>query len=345
MIVSLEVHADDSQQEVMVKIMKEVWGDMLIDEPFEGCDPRFRVPKLEDLRNKILVKVKKAPVKMMDSRGSVNIPPTITVDDESSDSDDDLPPRGPQKSASEPIGATPTDRNKSSFPICQALGDLAVYTRSERFHGFDTPQAKKPTHIFSVSENRILQLGEKQHSDLFRHNKNYFMRAFPAGRRIDSSNPDPSLFWRKGVQMVAMNWQNLDEGMMLNQGMFADENGWVLKPLGYRSCDKTTMTQDEAQPGRTMDLTITVFAGQHIPLHGDEEEEATRASGDLRPFVKLELHVQKGEAIKSDGQVSQQLYKMKTDPGKTDHPEFGRSGKTLRFLHIPKVVEELSFIR
>ena len=33
--------------------------------------------------------------------------------------------------------------------------------------------------------------------------------------------------------MVALNWQSWDKGMMLNEGMFAGEQGWVLKPDGF----------------------------------------------------------------------------------------------------------------
>ena len=349
LIISLEVHADCEQQEVMVKIMKEVWQEKLVDKALEGFDPRFRLPALQDLRGKILVKVKKAPARMI-PHGTVSMPVSSAVDSDTSDSEDDeRTPRPPQKSTSEPInGAKPEakpDINIPQFPICQALSDLAVYTRSEKFHSFDTPEAKKPPHIFSISEKRILKLNEKYHSEIFKHNKGYFMRAFPGGRRIDSSNPDPSLFWRKGVQMVAMNWQNLDEGMMLNEGMFADEMGYVLKLPGYQSSDKDSETQHDAAPGNTLDLTITVFAGHHIPLEAAEDERSRRGSSELRPLVKAELHVEKAEDNRKDGQMQGCTYKQRTNAGKSSHPHFGSDGTDLRFRNIPKVIQELSFIR
>jgi hypothetical protein len=351
LIVSLEVHADCEQQEVMVRIMKEVWGDMLVDKPLEGFDPKFRLPSLQDLRGKILVKVKKAPAKMIaPQNNTVNIPVSTALDDETSDSEcEDGPARPlPQKSTSEPVTGGKLDAKRDTttiqFPICQALGDLAVYTRSEKFHSFDTPETKKPPHIFSISEKRILELNEKYHREMFKHNKGFFMRAFPAGRRIDSSNPDPSLFWRKGVQMVAMNWQNLDEGMMLNEGMFADEMGYVLKPPGYQSCEKDKETQQEATPGKILDLEITVFGGHNIPLD-DEEGSSSRGSSDIRPLVKAELHVEKAEDNRKAGQMQGCTYKRKTDAGKTSHPDFGLRGTKLEFRNVPHVVPELSFLR
>lgn len=215
-IISLEVHADPDQQRVMVNIMRETWGKMLIDEPLEGCDPRFRLPTLEDLKDKILVKVKRAPAKMTEATGPSSLPMLSRPDADDSESDSEDQPRlASTLSAPDPTSQLPPQQANVKVPICQELSELAVYTRSERFDGsFRTPPAKRPPHIFSISENKILDLHVKQHSEMFTHNKSFFMRAFPAGRRIDSSNPDPSLFWRKGVQMVAMNWQYLDEGMV-----------------------------------------------------------------------------------------------------------------------------------
>ncbi|PFH58600.1 hypothetical protein XA68_13460 [Ophiocordyceps unilateralis] len=336
-IISLEVHADLEQQEVMVKIMKEVWGDLLVSEPLAGCDPRFRVPSLDALRNKILVKVKRAPASIKAPQDSAS-----SHSDDGSLSDDDRP--GPSRCPRPEV--QPSSDKKAKVPICQSLAELAVYTRSERFESLETAQAKKPTHIFSISENRILELWQRQSRDVFQHNKYYFMRAFPAGRRIDSSNPDPSLFWRKGVQMVAMNWQHLDEGMMLNEAMFAGEKGWVLKPPGYRSAEKAADSQESAAPGRTLDLEITVFAGQNLPTKtsGDDAEHA-RSGSTIRPFVKVELHVEKTTDCGTDGAAPESPLKQRTKTQKTNHPSFGPLGTTLKFVNIPKVVEELSFVR
>lgn len=335
-IISLEVHADLEQQEVMVSIMKEVWGEMLLQEAHEGCDARFRLPKLEDLKRKILIKVKKAPSRIMAPHNPAMLPAVCAEDEDASCSEDERPPVLTGQSLakySSKLETGPPQEHTLKVPICQSLGSLAIYTRSERFVGLDTPQAKQPPHIFSISEDNILNMYEKQQREVFTHNRNYFMRAFPAGRRVDSSNPDPSLFWRKGVQMVAMNWQNMDEGMMLNEGMFADEKGWVLKPPGYRSADKHAETQDLAAPYRTLDLVVTVYAGQHV-------QAATEEPGPtIHPTIKAELHVERKDTDDPD------RYKQKTDVKKMDHFSFGPRGAVLQFLNIPKVVEELSFIR
>ncbi|GJN67578.1 hypothetical protein PLICBS_001605 [Purpureocillium lilacinum] len=351
-IISLEVHADLEQQEVMVKIMREVWQDLLVSEPHEACDPKFRVPTLEALRNKILVKVKRAPAKMV-AHSVGEIPILQHPDDDASVSDDELPApsRSPRldKTASAPAPGAPSapPDKRPKVRICQNLAELAVYTRSERFESLRTPQAKKPTHIFSISESRILELYRKHEQEMFLHNKGYFMRAFPDVKRIGSSNPDPSPFWRKGVQMVALNWQSLDEGMMVNEGMFADQKGWILKPPGYQSSDKTADTQELAAPGRTLDLDITIYAGHKLPSHASADSDAdnARSGSTIRPVVKVELHVDKPGGADKDAGSKEGPYKQRTDAKKSVNPHFGTHGKTLRFRGIPKVVPELGFLR
>jgi phosphatidylinositol phospholipase C, delta len=340
-IVSLEVHADLEQQEVMVQIMKQEWKGLLVEEPLEGCDPKFRLPKLADLKNRILIKVKKAPARTEVPSSTSSLSPVYSVDEDASGSEDER-------------SGKPSDAPaKKKVPICQSLSSLAIYTHSEHFKSFETPAAKKPSHIFSISESKILELHENKNMEVFSHNKTFFMRAFPNGMRVDSSNLDPSLFWRKGVQMVAMNWQNLDEGMMLNEGMFGDELGWVLKPPGYRSTDKGVTTQAEANTGRTLDLNITIFAGQHVyvPMADDEKESGSSRSGSsIRPVVKCELHVERpeersGSQLEGGAKAREGDYKQKTKSVKSDHPDFGSRGMTMSFDGIPKVVEELSFVR
>lgn len=317
LIVSLEVHADADQQEVMVDIMREEWAGVLVDVPHEGCDPEKRLPRLEELQEKILIKVKKAVADKQDPIASAStLAPT------------------PSKTDSESISGSEDERGngKKKVKICDNLSNLGIYTHSEHFTSFEVKSATRPSHIYSIGENQIQELHQNQRNEMFAHNRDFFMRAYPAGFRIDSSNLDPSEFWRKGVQMVALNWQKLDEGMMLNEGMFAGENGWVLKPPGYRS-DAT-----EAIQYKTLDLKITVFAGQHIPIPPDQTEKG------FHPYIKCELHVEKEQEHGSEPKEPEER-KRKTPYSKGDHPDFGDEGCVLQFPTQKKIVEELSFVR
>lgn len=201
LIVSLEVHCGPAQQAIMVKIMKDVWADVLIPEP--ETQPE-QLPSPADLRNKILVKVKYAP------------PGSSPEQYESSE--DDRAPSGVKA--------------KKPSKIIQDLSRMGIYTKGVSFKSFTQPEASMPTHVFSLAESKFLDNHEKKNAELWEHNKKYLMRAYPSGLRIRSSNLNPAPFWGSGAQVVALNWQQTDEGMMLNEAMFAGTGGYVLKPQG-----------------------------------------------------------------------------------------------------------------
>ncbi|KAI1263827.1 PLC-like phosphodiesterase [Xylariaceae sp. FL1019] len=334
-IISLEVHADQEQQESMVQIMKEEWAGLIVDTPLETC-PGGQMPRLEDLKDRILIKVKKTALSTETTTTMASLAPgsPFLDDDAASESGDDR---------LAPVVAKPP-----KVPICENLSKLGVYTHSERFLTFDSPGAKIPSHIFSINEKRILELWEDQREELFAHNRNFLMRAYPKGSRINSTNPDPSQFWRKGVQMVAMNWQVWDEGMMLNKAMFSGEHGWVLKPPCYRSTDGDSIEQTaDCLSYRNIDLMITVLAGQHIPLPEGMPHHGARK---MRPFVKCELHVEKAEdrsAVEGSLRLALRtdIYKKQTGSGESNHPVFNPESRDVHFRDVHRVVEQLSFVR
>lgn len=359
LIVSLEVHATGEQQDMMVDIMREEWGDHLLDGRLAECDPEERVPRLEELMEKILVKVKR-PTKTslgLSKGGSQLTVPLLHTDDASESDDERLSVVG--DSASHPDEATQAIK-KTKTKIGEALGSLAIYTHSEHYKDFAAPGAQTLSHIFSIDEYKILKLHQTKHREMFVHNRNHFMRAYPHSTRVNSTNLDPSLYWRKGVQMVALNWQrsHCDEAMMLNSAMFDSEDGWALKPQGYLSTDSTTSQAEVGRYQTLQRLRITILAGQLLPLPGESGADgdcsslssvSTSNSAGFRPFVKFELHVETPEerndkkAIKN-GLVQDGQYKQVTKCSETENPDWG-AGQVLEFPPIDNVVEELSFIR
>ncbi|KAL8745445.1 MAG: hypothetical protein Q9190_002406, partial [Brigantiaea leucoxantha] len=331
-IVSLEVHAGREQQEVMVEIINETWRDFLIRPPAKEIK---QLPCPGELRHKILIKVKfVAPRKATPKASRVK---DLTIEQKISSS-----------SSSESENQDGKAKEKKGS-IIEPLSSLGVYTRSYHFKNLTSSEAVVPCHVFSLSEKKLMEMHESHGPSLFSHNRNYLMRAFPSGMRVSSSNLDPSVFWRKGVQIVALNWQKCDEGMMLNEGMFAGGGGWVLKPRGYRG-QRSTLTagiSDESQADaithKTLSLKIEIFAGQNLPLPvGD------RKTDGFHPYVKCELHVEKpeersGAPIEGGGKTKEGEYKRKTKSNRGADPDFG--GEKIEFPSIPGVGEELSFVR
>jgi hypothetical protein len=129
--------------------------------------------------------------------------------------------------------------------------------------------------------------------------------------------------------------------MMQNDAMFAGTSGWVLKPEGYRSTSQEA-TQKTAIPHLNLDLSIEFFAGQDIPMPPSEDDPK-----DFKPYVKVELHVEKYEEREGQGGVDPKSksgeYKKKTKSQKTPNPDF--RGEVVKFEGVRGVTEELSFVR
>lgn len=62
-------------------------------------------------------------------------------------------------------------------------------------------------HISSVNENAAKRLCRRYSQKLIQHTACQLLRTYPAATRIDSTNPNPLLFWLHGIQLVALNYQ------------------------------------------------------------------------------------------------------------------------------------------
>ena len=318
-IVSLEVHASLEQQEIMVEIMHEAWKGMLVDISDMSVFDVHHLPSPEQLRRKILIKVKW----------------TSASKDGSSNDPHDAQQASPATSDDERSGGKETAAKKNkATKLLQALSHLGVYTRAYSFKHFDQPEAEIPTHVFSLSEAKVVDMQESHSAALFDHNKHYLMRTYPSGMRVNSSNVDPCFLWSQGIQIVALNWQRCDKGMMLNEGMFAGEGGWVNKPSGYTATSSTVKRQ-------TLDLSIELLAGQNLPMPTDEKGKQPHK---LKPYIKCELHLgagpQKSKKREDDDDSS---LKRRSKTAKTSSPDFAH--ETLRFSNVVDVIEDMSFVR
>lgn len=317
-IVSLEVHASLEQQAVMVDIIREAWKGMLVDISESSEEQIDQLPSPDQLRRKILIKVKWAPA----SPGQ--------------ESNDPLDQGTPASSCDDENGPG-QKKGKKGSKILQGLSQLGVYTRGYTFKHFNQPEASIPSHVFSLSEAKVVDMSKSNGHELFSHNRNYLMRAYPSGMRVDSSNLEPLFLWSQGVQIAALNWQKWDKGMMLNEGMFAGEEGWVLKPEGYRAGDQDTIAGDSVRK-HTLHLTIELCAGQNLPLPPDE-----KVAKKFHPYVKCELLCGDGKTKSEQSTKKHEKYKWVSKSSKGTDPDY--YSEAYHFSSVPDVVEELSFVR
>jgi hypothetical protein len=152
--------------------------------------------------------------------------------------------------------------------------------------------------------------------------------------------------------MVALNWQNCDKGMMINDAMFPDGVGWVMKPSLYRNVSNNTDSCNNALPDRTiqnLDLSIQIYAGQNIRNLAENS-----ASGNgFRPYIICQLHLCKAEAILTDaaelGKYSkaasgdEKKYKLRTKTSTGNDPDF--QAEKLEFPRAEGILQDMSFIR
>jgi phosphatidylinositol phospholipase C delta len=330
LIVSLEVHCTPLQQNSMVEIMEEIWGEHLLSA--SEIEPAG-LPSPDELRNKILIKVKHVPDSKINDGKS---------EDDPEDTIHEVVVEGGEKKTIE------VKAPKISF----RLSRLGIHTRGISFKSLEQPEASMPNHIFSLSEKAAMALQKRMPKALFAHNRDFLMRIYPHGMRVDSSNFDPVNFWRAGMQVVALNWQSWDVGMILNEAMFAGSDGYVLKPPGYRSNrrldDALAGNPDESVehfvPSKTLErVAVTVLAAQNVP-----PLDAGADSNDLVSSIKIRLHTEPdalaalARETSGDEQSKRAVYAGQTAKSRGSSPDFG--GEVVEFLNIEGVVPELTFI-
>jgi hypothetical protein len=145
-----------------------------------------------------------------------------------------------------------------------------------------------------------------------------------------------------GVQMVALNWQRVDKGMMLQHAMFCDTGGWVQKPESLSNGAQYEAPAREGGSSARSWLSLNILAAQCLPLPptlGDEDK--------LRPYIKCEVHIdttsEESEEERKPKRKDNGLKKL-TRRAKGGSPKFG-SGARLFFEGLPALNPALSFLR
>lgn len=221
--------------------------------------------------------------------GSIYTPPSTSSDD----SDDVLTP------------ASDKPRKPKSSKIVPELGRLGVYVQGIKYGGFQAPESKTFNHIFSFSENTFDSLCTKSSGSkslLEQHNLRHLMRVYPSAKRITSGNFDPMDPWRRGVQMVALNWQTYDVHQQINEAMFAagaDRHGYVLKPDELRPAKHLPITDTLPAALETKDKKGKVFIGFTVDIKSAQRLPRPRPSSGhttMNPYIEMEMYCAEGKA-------------------------------------------------
>lgn len=266
LILSLEIRCNDANQLKMVSSLKNILGDSLVTQPI--VPHSLSLPSPDDLKHKILVKVKSA---------NVDIP----FDSFSSTSSSSSAYDASDEDVASHKSLTIAKKSRPNTRVIPALAALGVYLSSIKFRNFNLPESKVTTHSFSFSEKKLKpKLRDAEFLQQFsKHNKKYLTRVYPSMFKITSRNFNPIPFWRLGVQMVALNWQKNDIGMQINHAFYSPKVGYVLKPDWMRPSSIPA-----ALPRGQVSITVTIISAQQLPRPKELKSDDT-----LSPYVTLEI--------------------------------------------------------
>ncbi|KZT59958.1 PLC-like phosphodiesterase [Calocera cornea HHB12733] len=184
----------------------------------------------------------------------------------------------------------PPSANSSVKPkMSPLLVALLVYTVGVRWRGLNKKEHYAVEHMFSLSERSANKLMRNSMFELIKHNRTHLTRIYPSGTRLSSTNFEPQKYWACGSQLVALNWQTADLGLMINSAMFHRNGrcGYVLKPSALRLKDKSLLATREK-----LLFEVTIISAQQLPRHGDETRLGKHEGKSVMdPFVEVSVHV------------------------------------------------------
>ncbi len=118
--------------------------------------------------------------------------------------------------------------------ISKSLSDLAIYCKAKTFPGFSEAREKfKCHHMSSFSEGKALTLLTKSTAEYLDFSKKQLVRIYPSGKRLNSSNYDPVLYWKSGCQLVALNFQTFGKHFTFTVGTALIGRSWDANQLGF----------------------------------------------------------------------------------------------------------------
>lgn len=327
LILSLEVHCNPEQQLAMTKIMKETFKDQLILEPLmtnchilpspeemkgrilvkvKTCDEAEYDPRQDIVSSVgthgrkrsastpfVRPKVSDFPLPSLSSPPTIgpvdSIGPLISHDRRS------LTATSMSSASEDSDGALVSVQNdkkkkrRQKSKITKPLSDLGVYTRGYKWHSFSSPESRRYNHIYSFAERSFESITQNHDNKvaLETHNRKYLARVYPSGFRLRSSNFDPNKFWRRGVQMAALNWQTYDIGMQMNQAMFAagtDRTGYILKPESLRLPSALDGNRKRKTERKMVRFSVDVISAQQLP-----RPRTIGQDDNINPYVEIEM--------------------------------------------------------
>uniref|UniRef100_A0A914V4X9 Phosphoinositide phospholipase C n=1 Tax=Plectus sambesii TaxID=2011161 RepID=A0A914V4X9_9BILA len=265
-ILTIENHVGLSQQRVMAKIFKSVFGNRLYIRP-KDADVK-PLPSPEELKEKFLLRGKKLPTQRHD-QGLDRDPESLddeNVNIEKVDMADGNIISNPK------IELDVEYSNLISLPSAK-FENVGTAIKEHPLDGTPSLSESNVTHFFNSPEE----------PSIMAYTATRLIKSYPAGYRQDSSNMHPLESWLCGIQHVAMNMQTPGEEMDLVNGMFRVNGncGYVLKPDVLRQ--GLDPRSSEVSGDVKLVLKINIISGQYLPKPESMKEI-------IDPYVSLQIY-------------------------------------------------------
>eukprot|EP00301_Raphidiophrys_heterophryoidea_P004680 c12016_g2_i1.p1 GENE.c12016_g2_i1~~c12016_g2_i1.p1 ORF type:complete len:629 (+),score=171.72 c12016_g2_i1:174-1889(+) len=210
-IITIENHCNAKNKLVLVKIFQTELGDLI----YRNSDAeKWRdFPSPEALRRKILIRDKDDKDDGKDETMQLQVrhsKPTLS-----------------RKSSRLWQKKGQHDQEEESCPDPTELRELITI-----FNLKHSRLARRRAAASSSQAESHLEELHREATDTLKITQRHLVRVYPGGKRVDSSNYDPTLGWSCGAQIVALNWQTPGPQLWVYRGMFSDNGrcGYVLKP-------------------------------------------------------------------------------------------------------------------
>ncbi|MDC0525980.1 phosphatidylinositol-specific phospholipase C domain-containing protein [bacterium] len=167
--------------------------------------------------------------------------------------------------------------NESNKHVDELRSICALYScKWDAARGFETTTKEESSRCYKpnmlvFTESQALKLAETHGSRWRAYNEHHFSYVAPGESRMDSSNLLPNVFWRLGVQMVAMNWQSPDWSVIQSAELFSLDVARL-----WESCGTSGHRLGRARRWANWKLRIISTMQWHQPIMG---------LGDARGFL------------------------------------------------------------
>lgn len=227
-IITLEDHLTPDLQTKVAKMVIEVFGEKLYQPDNEHID---EFPSPEELKGKIILSTK-PPEEYLKAKQSKDnkgkdskLGKDSSEDEMPEDSDGD---QDDEDSDNDVSSAQPT---QAGVPEYKRLIAIRAGKPKNGLSAALKGGLEKIRRL-SLSETALEKAAEDHGADLVRFTQRNFLRIYPKGTRITSSNYKPLIGWIHGAQMVAFNMQGYGKSLWIMHGMFRANGGcgYLKKP-------------------------------------------------------------------------------------------------------------------